>query len=79
MNEFKLTVEAIYADEEQISTTVHVSDAKDNDKIATAMYAIVQRIAYEWIVGGMEEKNCYNLFLQSVREASQRYLEGKND
>lgn len=57
-------------------TKFEVENTKENSEVAELMLMAVQRIMFEWLQGGMEEKHCYNLAMLAVRKAKAE-LKGK--
>ena len=69
----KITLEADFSNPFSIETIFKVVGTADSGEISQAMLALIQRIIYEWLQGGMETKDCYNLILFAARKAEELY------
>lgn len=80
INNGKVKLEAWRDLNQKAFTKFDVENIKDSVVAAELMVSVLQRVAHEWIKGGMSEKHCYNLFLMAVKNASEEMkLGGEND
>ena len=65
--------------EAAISTQINYFglDESQSEDAAHFMFAILNRIAYEWMKNGMDRHHCFNLFLHAAREAESQ-IENEN-
>lgn len=81
MEETYLLVKAtstIVGEQEAMETVIEMANLEDSEQAAHLMFGILNRIAYEWMLNGMEPAHCFNLFLHAARNAENQIEEQKN-